>query len=64
MPTMIAAYSVSSHLSHAKRVAASAASIKRPDYIEGEDTWRARVNADPDQLNSAPEFRYEGKWKR
>jgi hypothetical protein len=33
-------------------------------YIEGEDKWRARVNAHPDQLNSAPEFRYEGKWKR
>ncbi len=33
-------------------------------YIEGEDKWRARVNAHPDQLNSAPEFRYEGKWRR
>jgi cyclopropane fatty-acyl-phospholipid synthase-like methyltransferase len=33
-------------------------------YIEGEDKWRARVNAHPDQLKSAPEFRYEGKWKR
>jgi hypothetical protein len=31
-------------------------------YIE--DKWRARVNAHLDQLNSAPEFRYEGKWKR
>jgi sporulation protein YlmC with PRC-barrel domain len=33
-------------------------------YIEGEDKWRARVNAHPDQLKSAPEFRYQGKWKR
>ena len=33
-------------------------------YVEGEDKWRARVNAHPDQLKSAPEFRYEGKWKR
>ncbi len=33
-------------------------------YIEGDDKWRARVNAHPGQLNSAPEFRYEGKWKR
>ncbi len=33
-------------------------------YIEGEDKWRAKVNADPDQLKSAPDFRYEGKWKR
>ena len=33
-------------------------------YSEREDKWRARVNAHPDQLNSAPEFRYEGKWRR
>jgi hypothetical protein len=33
-------------------------------YIEGEDKWRARVNAHLDQLKSAPEFRYQGKWKR
>ena len=33
-------------------------------YIEGEDKWRAKVNAHPDQLKSAPAFRYQGKWKR
>ena len=33
-------------------------------YIEAEDKWGARVNAHPDQLTSAPEFRYQGKWKR
>jgi hypothetical protein len=33
-------------------------------YSEGEDKWRARVNAHPDQLKTAPEFRYQGKWKR
>lgn len=33
-------------------------------YSEGEDKWRARVNAHLDQLKSAPEFRYQGKWKR
>ena len=33
-------------------------------YIEGESTWRATVNAKIDQLKVAPEFRYEGKWKR
>jgi hypothetical protein len=33
-------------------------------YSEEEDKWRARVNAHPDQLKSAPEFRYQGKWKR
>ena len=33
-------------------------------YLGGEDKWQARVNAHPDQLKSAPEFRFEGKWKR
>jgi PRC-barrel domain len=33
-------------------------------YTEGEGKWRARVNAHPDQLKSAREFHYEGKWKR
>ncbi|WP_445504587.1 PRC-barrel domain-containing protein [Microvirga sp. G4-2] len=33
-------------------------------YIEGENRWQAMMNADLDQLKSAPEFRYEGKWKR
>lgn len=33
-------------------------------YMDGEDRWHATMNADIDQLKSAPEFRYEGKWKR
>jgi hypothetical protein len=33
-------------------------------YTEDEDKWRATMNADLDRLKSAPEFRYEGKWKR
>lgn len=33
-------------------------------YMEGENRWQAMMNADLDQLKSAPEFRYEGKWKR
>jgi hypothetical protein len=33
-------------------------------YTEGEDEWHASMNATLDQLKSAPEFRYEGKWKR
>jgi sporulation protein YlmC with PRC-barrel domain len=33
-------------------------------YTEGEDKWKATMNADLDQLKSAPEFRYQGKWKR
>ncbi|PVE25266.1 photosystem reaction center subunit H [Microvirga sp. KLBC 81] len=33
-------------------------------YMEGENKWHATMNADLNQLKSAPEFRYEGKWKR
>jgi len=33
-------------------------------YMEGENKWHAAMNADLDQLKSAPVFRYEGKWKR
>lgn len=39
----------------------SAVSIK---YMEAEGKWQATMNADRDQLKSAPEFRYEGKWRR
>jgi sporulation protein YlmC with PRC-barrel domain len=34
------------------------------NYTKGENTWQATMNADLDQLKAAPEFRYEGKWKR
>jgi len=39
----------------------SAISIR---YVEGDHKWQATMNATRDQLKSAPEFRYEGKWKR
>ena len=39
----------------------SSISIK---YAEGENKWTANLNATIDQLKSAPEFRYEGKWRR
>jgi hypothetical protein len=32
--------------------------------VEADDKWQATMNASLDQLRSAPEFRYEGKWKR
>ena len=34
------------------------------NYTEGERRWKATLNAKIDQLKVAPEFRYEGKWKR
>jgi sporulation protein YlmC with PRC-barrel domain len=39
----------------------SSISIK---FAEAENKWSANLNATIDQLKSAPEFRYEGKWKR
>jgi hypothetical protein len=33
-------------------------------YTESENTWKATLNAQIDDLKAAPEFRYEGKWKR
>lgn len=39
----------------------SSISIK---YTESEKAWKATLNAKADQLKGAPEFRYEGKWKR
>jgi hypothetical protein len=34
------------------------------EYVESENKWKATVNANMDQMRGAPEFRYEGKWKR
>ena len=33
-------------------------------FIENDDAWRATVNARFEQLTSAPEFQYRGRWKR
>jgi hypothetical protein len=35
-----------------------------PSYTEGENRWVATMNATLDQLEAAPVFRYEGKWRR
>ncbi len=56
--------SVGEILGHGQRYVAvdpSAVSIR---YMEGDNKWQATMNADLEQLRSAPEFRYEGKWKR
>jgi hypothetical protein len=34
------------------------------EYAESENKWKATLNAKMDQMQAAPEFRYEGKWKR
>jgi hypothetical protein len=33
-------------------------------YTGADGTWKATLNARIEQLKAAPEFRYEGKWKR
>jgi sporulation protein YlmC with PRC-barrel domain len=34
------------------------------NYTEGDNKWKATLNAQIEQLKAAPEFRYKGKWKR
>ena len=34
------------------------------NYTEGDNKWKATLNAQIEQLKAASEFRYEGKWKR
>ncbi|MBZ6075125.1 PRC-barrel domain-containing protein [Microvirga puerhi] len=33
-------------------------------YAENDGKWHAVMNATKDQLKAAPEFKYEGRWKR
>lgn len=33
-------------------------------YIENDKAWKATLNATADELRAAPEFHYQGKWKR
>jgi hypothetical protein len=32
-------------------------------YNEADKAWRATINATKEQLQAAPEFKYEGRWK-
>jgi hypothetical protein len=34
------------------------------NYVEADKKWYATMNATKDQLKAAPEFKYEGRWKR
>ncbi|MEP9374284.1 PRC-barrel domain-containing protein [Mesorhizobium sp. KR1-2] len=34
------------------------------DYDENDKKWMATMDASKDQLKAAPEFKYEGRWKR
>lgn len=39
-------------------------SAVKVSYAEKDNKWHAVVNATKDQLKAAPEFKYEGRWKR
>jgi len=38
--------------------------IDLDQLYEGDNKWKAALNAQIEQLKAAPEFRYKGKWKR
>jgi len=33
-------------------------------YLDADKKWKAVMNATKEQLKAAPEFKYEGRWKR
>lgn len=33
-------------------------------YVENDNKWTAMMDATKEQLKAAPEFKYEGRWKR
>lgn len=39
-------------------------SAVKVSYTENDNKWHAMMNATKDQLKTAPEFKYEGRWKR
>ena len=39
-------------------------SAVKVSYVENDNKWHAVMNATKDQLKIAPEFKYEGRWKR
>ena len=39
-------------------------SAVKVSYTENDNKWHAVMNATKDQLKAAPEFKYEGRWKR
>jgi len=39
-------------------------SADKVSYTENDNKWHAVMNATKDQLKIAPEFKYEGRWKR
>ena len=55
--------SVGGFLGVAERYVAVQPSSVAISYDAGAKSWKASANATKDELKSAPEFRYEGKWR-
>jgi hypothetical protein len=55
--------SVGGFLGVAERYVAVQPSAVAISYDANAKSWRASANATKDELKSAPEFRYEGKWR-
>ncbi|MGN6770048.1 MAG: PRC-barrel domain-containing protein [Rhizobiaceae bacterium] len=56
--------SVGGFLGVGERYVVVAPSAVQINYSENDKKWTATMNATKDQLKSAPEFKYEGRWAK
>ena len=56
--------SVGGFLGLGERYVIVSPSAVKVSYTENDNKWHAVMNATKDQLKTAPEFKYEGRWKR
>lgn len=56
--------SVGGFLGIGERYVAFKPSAVQITYSDGDKKWFAVMNATKDELKAAPEFKYEGRWKR
>jgi len=56
--------SVGGFLGMGERYVIVSPSAIKVSYAENDKKWHAVMNATKDQLKAAPEFKYEGRWKR
>jgi hypothetical protein len=57
-------FSVGGFLGVGDRYVVVAPSAVQINYSENDKKWTATMNATKDQLKSAPEFKYEGRWAK
>jgi hypothetical protein len=56
--------SVGGFLGMGERYVVVSPSAIQVNYAEDDKKWSAKMDATKDQLKAAPEFKYEGRWKR